>query len=245
MKFAIIIPARYKSSRFPGKPLVDIQGKSLLRHVWDKCRAAADVNSIYVATDDIRIKNHCEEQNINVLMTSSGCLTGTDRVYEASLSINAEYYINIQGDEPLIDPQDIQTIISSLKYVEKNTLINAQCTISNQNDFFNVNIPKVVSDLKGNLLYISRAPIPYNKSEQFISAKKQVCIYGFTREQLFAFYNQRNKTPIEFIEDIEILRFLEMGFKIKMVDVSNSSIAVDIPSDIEIVKKIISGRKIE
>jgi 3-deoxy-manno-octulosonate cytidylyltransferase (CMP-KDO synthetase) len=222
---------------------VDILGKSLLKHVWDKCTEASHQNNIYVATDDSRIEKHCHEQGMKVIMTSPDCLTGTDRVFEASQQINSDFFINVQGDEPLIKPDDIKKMISSISFIDKTTLINAQCKINDEKDFFNPNIPKTITDLDGKLLYISRAPIPFNKDKKFIHAKKQVCIYGFSKQQLSTFYNRRTKTPIELIEDIEVLRFLELGFQIKMIDVSSSSVAVDVPSDAEYVKKLILSNK--
>jgi 3-deoxy-manno-octulosonate cytidylyltransferase (CMP-KDO synthetase) len=240
MKTVIIIPARYDSSRFPGKPLADILGKSLIRHVWEKCILAVNFDSVYIATDDLRIKNHCENQGMNVVMTNSMCLTGTDRVYEASKKIKADYYINVQGDEPLLDPEDIKKVILSTHFIKKNVLINAQCKIRNKKDFLNVNIPKVVADINNYLLYISRSAIPLNKKNEFIEGKKQVCIYGYNKRQLKKFNTIKNKTPLESIEDIEILRFLELGYKVKMIEVSNSSVAVDIPADINVVKSVIN-----
>lgn len=236
---AIIIPARYKSSRFPGKPLVNILGKTMIKHVWEVCSKAINHKNVYVATDDSRIYNHCLSENMNVIMTSQKCLTGTDRVYEASRKIKANYYLNIQGDEPLININDIKKMIKSLKYVNDKTLINAQCAITKEEDYQNVNIPKCVSDLNNYLLFMSRAQIPSNKLQKFRQAKKQVCIYGFKKNQLKEFYNYGMKTPLEKIEDIEILRFLEMGYKVKMIDVSSSSIAVDIPRDVNQVIKIL------
>jgi len=239
MKIVIVIPARFESTRFPGKPLASILGKSLIRHVWEKCVLAIDHKLVYVATDDLRIKNHCEEQGMQVVLTNSDCLTGTDRVYEAAKEIDADYYINVQGDEPLIRPEDIKKVISSIHLIRDRVLINAQCEILGQEDFLNVNIPKVVTDSANYLIYISRAPIPFNKSGKFIIGKKQVCIYGFNKEQLECFASLGKKTPLECVEDIEILRFLELGYKVKMINVSSSSIAVDVPDDIRaVIEKI-------
>ena len=173
-------------------------------------------------------------------MTSPDCLTGTDRIYEASKKINADLYINIQGDEPLINPDDIRKVIkTSEKYPEK--IINAMCPILTSEDFDNPSIPKVVISQSGKLLFISRSPIPVNKKRNFISAMKQVCIYSFPSDKLGLFGQMKNKTPLEEIEDIEILRFLEMGIDIKMVEVSSSSIAVDHPEDIEKVLEVLNA----
>ncbi len=231
MKFVIIIPARYRSSRFPGKPLVNICGKSLVRRVWDSCVQALPEQDVYVATDDERIALHCTEQGINVLMTGPDCLTGTDRVYEAALQVDADVYINVQGDEPMINPSDILTVMEAAGS-SPGVIVNAMCPIDLESDFYNPFVPKVVARPDGRLLYMSRAAIPSTKSHGFVAARKQVCIYGFTKQALAVFYSHKSKTPLEEIEDIEILRFIELGFEVKMVTVSSASLAVDIPEDI-------------
>ena len=241
MDTAIIIPARYKSSRFPGKPLIDILGKSMIFRVWEQCSEAIPSNNIFVATDSEEISSHCLKRNIQVISTSSNCLTGTDRVYEASLKINANTIINVQGDEPLINPDDITKVINESKKFP-NKIINAMCKIEQDIDFRSINIPKVVARKDGNLLYMSRAPIPMDKLNSFSKAWKQVCIYAYPKEVLKSFANEPKKTPLEFLEDIEILRFLELGYEIKMLEVPASSIAIDVPSDVERVEAEIIRR---
>jgi 3-deoxy-manno-octulosonate cytidylyltransferase (CMP-KDO synthetase) len=125
MKTVIIIPARNASSRFPGKPLMDIKGKSLVRRTWGRCRLALEEKNIYVATDDSRIADHCAEQGILHIMTSADCLTGTDRVKEASDQINADIYLDVQGDEPLINPDDIVTVMQAAIFRWKRAFISA------------------------------------------------------------------------------------------------------------------------
>ncbi len=239
MKIVGMIPARYESSRFPGKPLADIKGKSLITRVWEKAVQTINQNDLYVLTDDARIFSHCDSQGMKCLMTSKDCLTGSDRVFEASKVIESDVYINIQGDEPLIDPDDIRKVIDqSIKNPRK--VINAMCIIDKQEDFFNPSIPKVVASSSGKLIYISRSPIPLNKDKEFKTAMKQVCIYAFPKDELNKFGNHSEKTPIEMIEDIEILRFLEQGSNIEMVEVSQSSVAVDHPEDIDKVLQFLN-----
>jgi 3-deoxy-manno-octulosonate cytidylyltransferase (CMP-KDO synthetase) len=238
MDTAIIIPARYQSTRFPGKPLINILGKSMIRRVWEQCEKAIPSKNIFVATDSEKIKNHCLENNIQVLLTSSDCLTGTDRVYEASKQIQAETIINVQGDEPLINPEDIKKVIEESKRYP-NKIINAMCPILEEKDFRSINIPKVVVRKDFQLLYMSRAPIPIDKINSFSKAWKQVCIYAFPKNALKSFSLEGSKTPLEFLEDIEILRFLELGYDIKMIEVSTSSIAVDVPKDVKRVVEAI------
>lgn len=234
-KVIIVIPARYESSRFPGKPLALIAGESMISRVWKRCCQALSASQVYVATDNERIRAHCEDLGIQVVMTSSNCLTGTDRVYEVSQKIKADIYINVQGDEPLIEPDDIQTVIEKAKQNPSN-IINAMCPIQSESDFYSSSVPKVVARPDGRLLYMSRANIPTDKKLNFVSAKKQVCIYAFNQQSLVDFASVDSKTPLEQIEDIEILRFLELGYEVNMVDVSSASIAVDFPEDVERVE---------
>lgn len=240
--FVIIIPARYSSSRFPGKPLADIKGKTMINRVWEKCITAAAQDKVYIATDDHRIQNHCLEKGMNVVMTPKECLTGTDRIAEVSSQIEATFYINVQGDEPLIDPSDISKVINSY-YSDPDKTHCAMTIIRSDDEFRSTNIPKVVTDFNNNLLYISRSAIPSNKEDSFITSMKQVCIYAFPKKYLKIFYNQKKKTPIEAIEDIEYLRFLELGYRIKTLKMSSKSIAVDTKKDLKKVKKIISLKK--
>ena len=238
-KFLIVIPARYSSSRFPGKPLADINGKSMLKRVWDKCTEATSKNNVIIATDDERIERHCKQNQMYVQMTSKDCLTGTDRLYQVCKNHDAQVYINVQGDEPLIDPKDINKIINkSVK--NPTTVFMAMCSIKNKSEITNFNIPKVVINMNNELMYISRAAIPSTKHGPFESVMKQVCIYALPKKELNTFGEISKKTPLEDIEDIEILRLLETGVKVKMVEVSTSSIAVDVPSDIDKIKTILN-----
>ena len=238
MDIAIVIPARFDSSRFPGKPLVEILGTSMIERVWKQCIKVLPIKNVFVATDSEKIANHCKMKGIQFIMTSSSCLTGTDRVYEASKKIKAKIIVNVQGDEPLILPEDIQLIIKEAKKNPK-LIINAMCPIIDESEFRKISVPKVVCRKDGMLFYISRAPIPLDKNNGHEKSWKQVCIYAFPIKALENFAKNGNKTPIESIEDIEIIRFLELGFQVKMIRVSQSSIAVDYPDDILRVEKAI------
>ncbi|MDA0119784.1 3-deoxy-manno-octulosonate cytidylyltransferase [Vibrio sp. T11.5] len=239
-EFIVVIPARYKSSRFPGKPLTDISGKSMIRRVWERCCLAVDKQRVYVATDDDRIAAHCAAYGMQYLMTSEECLTGTDRVYEASKIIDAKFYVNVQGDEPLLDPQDILDVVVEANK-RPNEVINAMCPIYDEEDFRSPSVPKVVVRPDGRLLYMSRASIPTTKKLEFSKASKQVCIYSFPKEALKVFASVKQKTFVESIEDIEILRFLELGYDVRMIEVSSASIAVDFPEDVSRVEEVISN----
>lgn len=240
-KYVIVIPARYKSSRFPGKPLVDICGKSMIQRVWEKCCLALPRELVFVATDDSRIANHCEALDIQVIMTPAECLTGTDRIYHVSKVVDAEIYINVQGDEPLIDPSDIKKIIDESQ-MHPDCIINAMCPIDNEADFRSASVPKVVSRPDGRLLYMSRTAVPTNKRLEFVEANKQVCIYAFPKQSLCDYTNNGAKSYLENIEDIEILRFLELGYDVKMIKVSTSSIAVDFPDDVKRVEEVLLAK---
>ena len=208
----------------------------MLSMVWEKCIKAAGSINVIVATDDKRIINHCNINKMQCLLTSKKCLTGTDRIIELSKKIKRQFYINVQGDEPLVKPEDIKKIIKeSLKNPEY--IINGMSQITNRDEFRNLNVPKLVTDRGGYLLYITRAPIPMDKKNNFIKAHKQVCIYSYPSTILKSKKIFNKKTDLEKIEDIEILRFLEHGMKIKMVKLSKNSIAADTPSDL---RKVVS-----
>jgi len=238
-EFLVVIPARYDSSRFPGKPLADINGKSMIKRVWEKCVLAAGLKNVLVATDDERIFCHCEENGIPSVIISKECLTGSDRVCEVAKKFRADIYLNVQGDEPMINPTDIKKVMGFAKG-NKNNVVNAMCSINDERDFKSPNVPKVVTREDGRLLYMSRAPIPTGKQHEFKSAMKQVCIYAFPRELLLEYGSRKKKTELESIEDLEILRMLEMGRDVVMVEVSDSSVAVDTPEDLERVRGLIN-----
>jgi 3-deoxy-manno-octulosonate cytidylyltransferase (CMP-KDO synthetase) len=235
MRSIIVIPARMQSSRLPGKPLIDIAGKTLIQRTYERCIMAIPKNQIYVATDNVEIFKHCKQSNMQVVMTSENCLTGTDRVAEVAEQIEADYYINVQGDEPLMNPQDILDIIKAAeKYVGE--IINGYAPI-NEEDYKSLTVPKVVIRPDGRLLYMSRSSIPGNKKGSFQKAWRQVCVYAFPKIALQTFIKEGKKTPLEAQEDIEILRFLELGYEVRMIPLSSDSIAVDVPEDVERVKQ--------
>ena len=168
-------------------------------------------------------------------MTSPECLTGTDRVFEASQQIEADLFVNVQGDEPLIDPADVIRVIAAAA-AHPGVVVNAMCPIDTEADFRSVNVPHVAAAPDGRLLYMSRAAIPTTKDLAFAWGRRQVCIYAFPRAALTAFAATGVKTPLEELEDIEILRFLELGIPVHMVALESVSIAVDVPSDVERVE---------
>lgn len=232
-KYAVVIPARFKSSRFPGKPLVNICGKPMIQHVWERCCEAVGISKVFVATDDKRISQAVTEFGGQSIMTSPDCLTGTDRLAEANETLNCDFLINVQGDEPLINPQHINAVIS--KFLETGHVTNAMCPITSEQEFCSLTVPKVTFTKSKRLMYMSRAGIPLTKNGSFEFSYKQVCIYAFSKEQLKFFASYPTKTQHEDVEDIEILRFLESDYYVDMVEVEAGSLAVDIPEDINAV----------
>ncbi len=243
MKTVIIIPARLKSKRFYKKPLTLINKIPMIVRVANICAKVVSRKNIFVATDSMQIAKLLKKNNFNYIITSSNHLTGTDRLFEASRKIKADVYINVQGDEPIISPKDIQKVIIE-KIKNKKYIICGYCNLKKDEDPKDTDIPKVVINDKGFLIYISRNAVPFSKNNsKKIKYLKQVCIYGFTKKDLKLFYNFKKKTNIERIEDIEILRFFDLEKKIKMVKVSNQSIAVDKKSDVLKVEKFLNEKK--
>jgi 3-deoxy-manno-octulosonate cytidylyltransferase (CMP-KDO synthetase) len=237
-KYILVIPARYESARLPGKPLIDILGKTMIQRVFERCLQVIPNELIYIATDDKRIQVVAKNFGANVIMTSKDCKTGTDRVAEVSEKVLADYYINVQGDEPLFNPEDILDVITAIDQFN-GEVINGYCKIKEINNFLSLSIPKVVFRPDGRLLYMSRRPIPGNKSNMFNYGFRQVCIYAFPHDLLLNFQKLKAKTPLEQEEDIEILRFLELGFDVRMIELSDESISVDHKEDVnKVLKKI-------
>lgn len=237
-KIVGIIPARYKSTRFPGKPLVNLLGKPMIIWVAELAAKALGKENVFIATDDDRIKNIVKEEGFSVIMTSSEHLTGTDRLSEVAKTLDADIYINIQGDEPTVDPEVIHKVVRN-KIEYPDYIINAMAILNSDEDPNNVNIPKVITNENNDLVYMSRLPIPGYKCIENLPENyyKQICIYAFNRDQLFKYGNYAKKSKIEKSEDIEILRFLELKIPIKMVEVEFSSYAVDVKEDISGVEK--------
>ena len=239
LNFIVVIPARFKSSRLKGKPLIDLHGIPMIIRTYRQCLKVFPAKLVYIATDNNKIKKVCEKEKAKVIMTSSKCLTGTDRVAEVSKKISAKTYINVQGDEPIFNPTDLRLLLKEIKKYP-DEIITGYCEIDNSLAHKDPNIPKVVVRPDGRLLYASRAPIPSNKILKFVKGWRQVCVYAFPRKTLRTFSSVKKKTELEKIEDIEYLRFLELGLEVRAVKMSKNSMAVDTPHDVKLVKKKIS-----
>ena len=238
MRTIIVIPARYKSSRFPGKPLVKLLGKPMIQWVAELSAKAVGKENVYIATDDTQIQTAVNQMGYNVVMTSEHCLTGTDRLAEVAQQIEADIYINVQGDEPLVNPEDIQKVIDAKKQ-QPNDVINGYAVIGQNEDPNSVNIPKVIFTEDKRLVYMSRQALPGFKDQKNAPTEyyKQVCIYAFNRQELLAYGQFGRKSTLEHAEDIEIIRFLEWGQTILLVQTRPGSLAVDVPEDVAKVEQ--------
>jgi 3-deoxy-manno-octulosonate cytidylyltransferase (CMP-KDO synthetase) len=245
MKTVVVIPARYKSSRFPGKPLVNLLNKPMIQWVAELSAKAVGKENVYVATDDKRIAQKIDDLGYASVLTSDECLTGTDRLAEFAQKVNADIYVNVQGDEPLVDPDDIKKIIKA-KQDNPTEVINGYATISSEEDPNSVNIPKVIFSEEKQMIYMSRKALPgfKNREDKPKEYYKQVCIYAFNREELLAYGNFGRKSLLEQSEDIEIIRFLEWNQKIRMVETKPGSLAVDVPEDVENVEKALKNAEL-
>lgn len=233
----VVIPARFKSSRFPGKPLVPLLGKPMVLWVAELSARAVGSKNVYVATEDECIANVVTSAGFNCVMTTDDHPTGTDRVAQAAEQINADIFINVQGDEPVVAPSDILKVRDA-KLARMDTIINGFCWIGDEEDPSSVNLPKVITNERDEMVYMSRVALPGFKDAKCAPSryKKQVCIYAFTREELASFRAFGRKSELERAEDIEILRFLELGRVIRMVETQPGSLAVDVPEDVPLLE---------
>ncbi|MBK8504453.1 MAG: 3-deoxy-manno-octulosonate cytidylyltransferase [Saprospiraceae bacterium] len=232
MHFLGVIPARYKSSRFPGKPLVDIGGRSMIYRVYHQALKSKYLNEVVVATDDELIYNHCINAKMQVIMTSELHQSGTDRVAEVAQKTQAEVIINIQGDEPFIPPSYIDSLCNlfSDDKVEIGTLLSPMVDRAPAS---NPGIVKAVRRLDGRAMYFSRAPIPYQRNHDFeMPVYRHLGIYGFRRVALMQLAGLQ-RGDLEQYEMLEQLRWMEAGYEIMTSLVGEAPLAVDEPEDVE------------
>jgi 3-deoxy-manno-octulosonate cytidylyltransferase (CMP-KDO synthetase) len=247
MKKIIVIPARYASTRLPGKPLIDIGGKSLLQRVYDgACRSKLSDGTL-IATDDERIKKAALAFGAEVIMTDPALPSGTDRVFAAIQDKEADLVVNLQGDEPFIEPSIIDQLFLAM---EKGDVAMATlcCPITDESEYRNPNTVKVVLDHAGFALYFSRSPIPYfrtpNSGDPQVGTPtrhlfyKHIGIYGFTRSFLEQFVAMP-KSPLEEAESLEQLRVLENGCKIKVIVTGYSGFGIDTPEDLDRARQLL------
>ena len=236
-KTAIIIPARYEAQRFPGKCLAKIDHQSVIQHVYRKASVVSNAQKVIVATDDERIKDEIQQVGGNVILTSGDHKNGTSRVAEVAGNLDHEYIINLQGDEPLINPRAVEKLIDRLHELG-NGIVTLKKRISQEKEITNPNVVKVVTDQLDNALYFSRSPIPF-VIHQFTSAKyfKHIGIYGFSKKELLRLITLP-QSVLEKAEQLEQLRWLSHGYNIHVFETDYESIGVDTPADLEKIKSM-------
>lgn len=223
--------------------MADIGGKPLIFWVHKQAVRVTEFDKVYVATDDDRIRSVCKDLDIACIMTSEKHKTGTDRAGEVAERIKADIYVNIQGDEPLLTPAIIRSALRPFRSGARRVEVsNLMTQIRRMTDLSNSTVPKVVCNSANELVYMSRFPVPYPKNPGIVKYYKQVCVYGLTRNALRRFCRSRRGLA-ETAEDIEILRFVENGIKVQMVEIEKDTVAVDTPSDLEQVKEILTGNR--
>jgi 3-deoxy-manno-octulosonate cytidylyltransferase (CMP-KDO synthetase) len=235
-----IIPARYGSTRFPGKPLAEIAGKPLVRRVWERVSSSGCFSRVIIATDDIRIFETAKAFGAETVMTSAGHKSGTDRIAQACRNIKADVVVNVQGDEPLIPASTLKSVVGVMRKYPGVLMATAVRRISADDDISNPNIVKVVLDKDCNALYFSRSPVPFNADEYY----KHIGIYAFRRDFLMKFVGMK-VSKLEKTEKLEQLRALENGYRIRAAIVKHDSIPVDVPEDAKKVENYLCRKKIQ
>ena len=246
MKIAVIIPARYASTRLEGKPLADINGKPMVWRVYERALSASLPKEAVVATDDERIFKAVLALGGRAVMTSDKHTSGTDRVAEAAQSTDADIIVNLQGDEPLIEPGLIDAAIRPMLEDPSLNISTLKTRITDEEEYRNPNAVKVVTGKDGYALYFSRSPIPFSRvpfRELPATAYKHIGLYVYRRDFLFEF-TKLKPTPLERSESLEQLRAIENGHRIKVVEVDYNPVSVDTPEDLECVRAIIMEKGI-
>ncbi len=243
-KVVVVIPARYGSTRLPGKPLVLLAGKPMIQRVYERAKLAKQADQLIVATDDERIVKAVEVFGGEARMTRSDHRTGTERVAEVAAHVEGDIFVNVQGDEPLLDPAAVDTAISSLLEEPTASISTVATPIKTPGDIMDPNVVKTVLDFDGNALYFSRAPIPWVRdtaSKTLVRHLKHLGLYVFQREALLE-YATLPQGELERIEQLEQLRWMENGWKIRVAEVEHDAVSVDIPEDVGRVEKLLQGQ---
>ena len=241
-----VIPARYASSRFPGKPLAPIAGKAMIQHVWERVKQARAISRIVVATDDARIRDAVTAFGGEAMMTRGEHRSGTDRVAEVAMHLSGgdgDIFINVQGDEPLIDPAALDALVAEMA-ADKEIWLGTLCSvIARPEEIMDPNVVKVVRDFDGDALYFSRAPVPWVRDrhpEIEVRHLKHIGVYAYRREALLE-YPALPPGELERIEQLEQLRWLENGFHMRAVECEYDPVSVDVPGDVAKVEARIRG----
>lgn len=242
MKIVGVIPSRYQSTRLPGKPLVDICGKPMIWWVYQNVKKVKEFDEVYIATDDDRIRKVCEGFGANVIMTSDNCSCLIDRIQEVSQIVEADYYVSVNGDEPILESEIIPKIIPNFVNNIEPVVRGLVRVFTDPVEVVDPGNIKIVVGENGYSLYTSRSPIPYPQKTAQFTYKKYVGVELFNKPAL-DFYVNHEQTSIEKIEDIGSIRFLEHGIRIHYTLVESSSLSVDTNRDLEKIRKIISEGK--
>ena len=240
-KVVVVIPARYGSTRLPGKPLVSLNGQPMIQRVYERAKSARRVDRVIVATDDDRIVKAVTSFGGEARMTRPDHRTGTERVAEVAAHVEGEVFVNVQGDEPLLDPAAVDTAVSALLEEPQSAVATVATPIKVPGDIMDPNVVKVVLDFDDNALYFSRAPIPWVRdtgSAIQVRHLKHLGLYVFQREALLE-YPTLPQGELERIEQLEQLRWLENGSKIRVAEVEHDAISVDVPEDVPRVEKLL------
>lgn len=244
MNAVAFIPARFGSTRLNGKPLADIGGKPMVQWVYEQAKKARLIDDVTVATDDERILKAVESFGGRAVLTSSAHRSGTDRIAEAAEKTTADIIVNMQGDEPLIEPELIDRAVAPMLEDPNLLVCTLKTEITEEEEYYNPNAVKVVTDKDGYALYFSRSPIPYGKGS-FLKLRsrpyKHIGLYVYRRDFLLKF-PKLEPTPLEETESLEQLRALENGYRIKVVETKYNPISVDTPEDLERVRRLIKAR---
>ncbi|MGC2769341.1 MAG: 3-deoxy-manno-octulosonate cytidylyltransferase [Candidatus Acidiferrum sp.] len=249
-KVVAVIPSRFGSTRLPGKPLVTLGGKPMVQHVYERAKRAQTVHEVLVATDDQRILDAVRSFGGAARMTRADHRTGTERIAEVAAHEPGDIFVNVQGDEPLIDPVSIDTAVAALLAEPPAQIATVVTAIRHANDIMDPNVVKTVLDFDENALYFSRAPIPWMRdTQQKVHVKywKHLGLYVFQRDALLE-YPTLPQGELEKIEQLEQLRWLENGWRIRVAEVMRDAMSVDVPEDISRVEKLLkeeSARKAE
>jgi 3-deoxy-manno-octulosonate cytidylyltransferase (CMP-KDO synthetase) len=243
-EIVIVIPARYGATRLPGKPLVSIAGTSMIQRVYERAKLSKMATHVIVATDDERIMTEVEKFGGEARMTRTEHRTGTERVAEVAAHTEAQIFVNVQGDEPLLNPEVVDAAVSALLEEPAASIATVATPIKVPGDIMDPNIVKTVLDFDDNALYFSRAPIPWVRDTGGkVQARhlKHLGLYVFQRDALLE-YPTLPQGDLEKIEQLEQLRWLENGWKIRVAEVEHDSVSVDVPEDVERVEKLLQKK---
>jgi 3-deoxy-manno-octulosonate cytidylyltransferase (CMP-KDO synthetase) len=242
LQVVALIPARFGSTRFPGKPLADIDGRPMIEHVYRRAESALSVSEVIVATDDLRIATRVSDFGGRVRLTKATHQSGTDRLAEVVAKIDCDIAVNVQGDEPLIDPRAIDQAIAPLLADPTVQMTTLYKRITQPSELADPNVVKVVVDRGGYALYFSRAPIPYIRDPRggWPPLYRHIGLYAYRRSVLLVLAGL-DPTPLERAERLEQLRALEHGIRIKAVETPYDSLSVDTPDDLEAVRRLLSA----